>query len=260
MPINFHDEQNRGTYATRKADQSWIDAISEHVEIAHKRIADIGCGGGIYTRALIEMGAEQVTGVDFSDEMLKAAAHNCRQLPATHFQKGTADQTHLSAQAVDIVLERALIHHLDDLHSCFKEAARILQQQGILIIQDRTPEDCLLPGDPNHIRGYFFERFPRLQDRETTSRYDSVQVEQSLVSNGMRLLHTVSLWETRRVYANMEELEQDLLQRTGRSILHELTDDELRVLVDHTMDKRSGHPLPIVEQDRWTIWFAVKEG
>lgn len=259
MPINFHDEQNRETYATRKADPSWTSAITEHVEVSHKRIADIGCGGGIYTKALIEMGAAHVTGVDFSEEMLKAAAHHCSHITNATFHKGDAYQSNLPAHEFDIVLQRALIHHLDDLEMCFKEVARVLKPNGIFIVQDRTPEDCLLPGDGSHIRGYFFEKFPRLQNRETTSRYDSIQVEQALTASGLRLFQTVPLWETRRVYETMKELEQDLLLRTGRSILHELTDEEIQELVAYIADKLQGTELPIVEQDRWTVWFAVKK-
>ncbi|WP_409179138.1 class I SAM-dependent methyltransferase [Brevibacillus fortis] len=36
----------------------------------------MGYGGGIYTKALIEIEASHVTGVDFSDAMLKRAANN----------------------------------------------------------------------------------------------------------------------------------------------------------------------------------------
>ncbi|MFD1886719.1 class I SAM-dependent methyltransferase [Paenibacillus wenxiniae] len=260
MPINFHDEQNRETYATRNADPSWISAITKHVDVPHKRIADIGCGGGIYTKALIEMGAAHVTGVDFSDEMLKAATHNCRHMVNATFHKGDAYHSNLPAHELDIVLQRALIHHLNNLEKCFKEVARVLKPNGIFIVQDRTPEDCLLPGDQSHIRGYFFEKFSRLKDRETTSRYDSIQVEQALTASGLRLFQTVPLWETRRVYETMEQLEQDLLLRTGRSILHELTEEELQELVAYIADKLQGTELPIVEQDRWTVWFAVKQG
>ncbi len=259
MPINFHDEQNGQTYATRSADESWITCIHEHVDVSRKQIADIGCGGGIYTKALISMGAAHVTGVDFSDEMVKSATHNCAHIPNTTFQKGDAYQSHLPANAMDIVLERALIHHLDDLHACFLEAAHILKPNGIFIVQDRTPQDCLLPGDEHHIRGYFFEKFPRLVERETTTRYDTAEVQQALTANRLRLTQTVSLWETRKVYDDIEQLKQDLLLRTGRSILHELTDEELQDVVNHVENKLAGQQLPIVEQDRWTLWFAVKE-
>lgn len=259
MPINFHDQQNTQTYASRNADESWISFIKDNVDVANKQISDIGCGGGIYTRALVEMGASHVIGVDFSKEMLKGAAIHCNNIQNATFLQGEAYQTNLPANKMDIILERALIHHLDDLNACFKEAFRILKQGGTIIVQDRTPKDCLLPGDENHIRGYFFEKFPRLMDKEISRRYESGQVESALESNGFRITKTGSLWETRCVYQDVEELKHDLLLRTGRSILHELTDAELHELVTFIYEKIKGSPPKIIEKDSWTIWFAIKE-
>jgi len=259
MPINFHDEQNRQTYATRNADESWISLIKDTVDVSNKRVADIGCGGGIYTKALIEMGAAHVVGVDFSEEMIKGAAINCKNMQNATLLKGNAYQSNLHANEVDIVLERALIHHLNNLEACFTEAYRIIKNRGVLIVQDRTPQDCLLPGDQNHIRGYFFERFPQLIDKEISRRFDSSQVQQALESNGFRLAKTVSLWETRRVYNEYEELNKDLLLRTGRSILHELTDVELQELISFIGGKLNDSQPPIIEKDSWTLWFAIKE-
>jgi len=57
LPINFHDEHNRHTYAMRSADDTWKSLILNTIDVSNKQIADIGCGGGIYTKALLEMGA-----------------------------------------------------------------------------------------------------------------------------------------------------------------------------------------------------------
>ncbi len=46
-------------------------------------------------------------------------------------------------------------------------------------------------------------------------------------------IEEVQLWETRRVYAHKEQLLDDLRKRTGRSLLHELDDSELSLLIDH---------------------------
>lgn len=62
MPINFHGEENRLSYANRKADQSWIDFVGRLVEIKGKKVLEIGCGGGIYCKAMAELGAASVTG------------------------------------------------------------------------------------------------------------------------------------------------------------------------------------------------------
>jgi ubiquinone/menaquinone biosynthesis C-methylase UbiE len=258
MPIDFHDPRNRQTYTTREADPTWSAFIRANVNVTHKRVADVGCGGGIYTKALSQLGASHVVGVDFSEEMLTAAANHCNDIPRVTFHKGEAYQTGLPANEVDIVLERALIHHLNNLSACFQEAYRILKRGGVLIVQDRTLEDSLLPGDEHHIRGYFFERFPELKEMEVSRRQGSGQVQHALEAAGFRLVHTARLWETRRVYRNRVELKEDLLQRTGRSILHELRNTELQELVSFITSKLETARFPIIEKDAWTIWFATK--
>ena len=55
-----------------------------------------------------------------------------------------------------------------------------------------------------------------------------------------------------------EELTQDIQARTGRSILHDLTDEELQEIVDTMRERLKYHKGGIVEQDRWTVWSAVK--
>lgn len=259
MPINFHDENNRLTYTTRSADVTWINLIKKNVDVSNKQVADIGSGGGIYTKALSSMGARHVTGVDYSEEMLKGATENCKDYDNVTFLFGDAYSSNLPNDEYDIVLERALIHHLSDLDSCFKEANRILKNNGLIVIQDRTPEDCLMPGDAHHIRGYFFEKFPQLIDKEISRRHNSNKVRNALESNGFKLESEVQLWETRRVYHNLEALSDDLTHRIGRSILHELTDDELHELVLFIKNKLKDKPLPIIEKDSWTLWFAIKQ-
>lgn len=47
------------------------------------------------------------------------------------------------------------------------------------------------------------------------------------------------------------------MKEQGRSILHELDDDELSALISY-IDKAITNEENIVEKDRWTIWKAVK--
>ncbi|MFV1458332.1 methyltransferase domain-containing protein, partial [Bacillus mycoides] len=73
MSINFHDANNKYTYATRNAHISWAEMVTNITDIQNKQIIDIGCGGGIYTKELALMGAKNVVGLDFSKEILQAA-------------------------------------------------------------------------------------------------------------------------------------------------------------------------------------------
>jgi ubiquinone/menaquinone biosynthesis C-methylase UbiE len=261
MPIDFHAENNRFTYASRQADSSWVERIGKLVSVRDKQVVDIGCGGGIYSKALAEMGAQQVIGVDMSAEMLKGARENARHYEQIEFIQGTAMETGLLSEQYDLVLERALVHHISagELPDAFAEAYRLLKVGGTLIVQDRTPEDCLLPGSENHVRGYFFEAYPKLVPKEVQRRHDSETMQAALQQAGFSSVGEHGLWETRRVYESLGELKADLLARTGRSLLHDLTDEELSSLVEHIageLQKRDGHE--IVEQDRWTIWIARK--
>ncbi len=264
MPIDFHASENRLSYASRQADSSWKTAIQDIVVVTGKRVLDIGCGGGIYAKALAEIGATSVTGVDFSQEMIQAARENCSGYANIDFVRGDALSTGLIAERYDLILERALIHHLapGDLRTCFVEAFRLLRPGGMLIVQDRTPEDCLLPGSKTNIRGYFFSRYPRLIGQEIARRPKSEVVLQTLQQVGFHQAQERKLWEIRNIYANLDALSAELLARTGRSILYELTDDELRDLItDITYIEEQGKDddgAEIVEQDCWTIWSAVK--
>ncbi|GAA0492495.1 class I SAM-dependent methyltransferase [Salinibacillus aidingensis] len=258
MGIDFHNDRNRFKYAFRHVDSLWMDLVKSLVPIENtSSAADIGCGGGIYTKALLKLGVNSVTGVDFSLAMIEGAKEASKGYQNLSFQHGSAYESGLKRNAYDLVLERALIHHIKDLYSCFQEAYQLLNNGGNLIVQDRTPEDCLLPGSQDHVRGYFFDCYLKLKDIELKRRYTSTFVTENLKRAGFKEIEEVTLWETRRVYETKHELLNDIKNRTGRSILFELENDELKSLIDY-MDKSLPMNKKITEKDRWTIWKAVK--
>ncbi len=261
MPIDFHAKQNRFSYAMREADATWKSLIQEIVDVRGKEVIDVGCGGGIYTLALVEMGAAHVTGIDFSQETVQAAQEQFRGLQNISFAVGDAMNTELQSERYDVVLERALIHHFkqEDLAACFAEALRLLKPGGVLIVQNRAPEDCLLPGSETHVRRYIVSRFPKLIEKDIARRHESPVVTAMLHQVGFQSVEERKLWETRQVYKGVDELAGDLLACTGRSILHGLTDAELHELVDDMRKELKQHEgQEIVEQDRWTVWSGVR--
>ncbi|UUZ85627.1 hypothetical protein LJK88_20245 [Paenibacillus sp. P26] len=136
----------------------------------------------------------------------------------------------------------------------------MLKPGGMLVVQDRTPEDCLLEGSPKHLRGYWFESYPRLIPLETGRRHSAETVKQALREAGFAEAEELTLWERRKRYARFDEYEKELLTRTGRSILHELTDEELLRLAAYIRQEAGFGPEdPVVERDRWTIWFVHKK-
>ena len=254
--IDFHDPANRRTYSDREADVSWRDAVVSLVDPVSAHVVDVGCGGGTYLQAWHDLGAAAVTGVDSSEPILEAARESHGHLSGVSLQLGDAADTGLDATSADIVFERALIHHVPDLGAVAVEAARILRPGGILLIQDRTPEDVAQPGSTDHPRGWLFDLFPRLLDVENARRPDPSQVQTALTAAGFADVTTTTLWEVRRRYADREDYLTEIAARTGRSILHELSDDELSRLVEAL--RRRIPDGPLVEQDRWTLWRAVR--
>ncbi|MGE0580474.1 class I SAM-dependent methyltransferase [Reyranella sp.] len=256
MTIDFHAEANRDAYTGRHASPGWGDAMREIVDPVGKRVADVGCGGGIYSLGWHELGAISVVGVDFSEQMVAAAREQSAGLSDISFHRGEATATGLPAHSADIVFERALIHHLPSYDACFAEARRVLVPGGTLIVQDRTPEDVALPGTSEHLRGYFFECFPRLLTVEKARRPSDAAVRGALGAAGFRVIESRSLWEVRKTYASRDLLREDLAARTGRSILHDLDDRELETLIAY-VEARLPANGPIVERDRWTAWSAI---
>ena len=255
MAIDFASKANRYTYSDREADRGWADAIRAIVDPSGKDVVDIGCGGGIYSTAFSDLGATSVIGVDSSAEMIGAARERAVGHDTVTFRIGNAASTGLAAGAADIVFARALVHHLGDPAACFLEAKRLLRASGVFVVQDRLWEDVAVAGSPDHIRGYFFEKFPALLDVERRRRPTSETILGALESAGFSAVDTTRIAEKRRDYGQFSELRQDLLARSGRSILHELTDTQLHELAAYIEGKLDPHA-EITDVDHWTIWTA----
>lgn len=257
----FHRPQNASLYTGRVAPAEWSEAVSRIAPVQGKTVADIGCGGGIYSRALVHLGAAHVYGIDSSEAMLQGARETSGDYTKISFRQGDAVATGLPDACVDIILARALIHHLPDLLPMCHEAFRILKPGGCLLVQDRTPQQCRRPGSPENIRGYFFEKFPFLLEKELERRHTDEQVQSALLEAGFTALITEELKECRREYSALAELSSDLLTRKGRSILFALTDAELGELTEYI----TGQCAPafaagkkLIEKDDWWLWIAHK--
>ena len=252
MPINFHDANNKYTYAQRNAHISWRND-KNITDIQNKRIIDIGCGGGIYTKELALMGAKVLLGLIFQKKYYKLQK-DCSGFSNISFIHGDAHSTPYPNDTFDIVISRAVIHHLQDIPT-FLRASRILKKNGVLIVQDRTIEDCTIPGSPEHIRGYFFSIFPKLieiESKDDQNHHDTTRITKIFSSR----VPTQTQWEVRKIHESVEALLQDI-PPTGRSILYELTDYELSQLLQQVQTALQ-NVSPIIERDRWTIWSAMK--
>jgi ubiquinone/menaquinone biosynthesis C-methylase UbiE len=258
VPIDFSAPANARTYSGRDADASWTEAVTALVDPAGAVVVDVGCGGGTYTRAWHDLGAARVVGVDSSAPILAAAREAHGSLAGVEFAAGDAAATGLPDGLADVVFARALVHHVPDRVAVAAEAARVLRPGGRLLVQDRTPDDVAEPGSPTNPRGWFAAVFPRLLDVEAGRRPTREALVADLTAGGLTGVTTTSVVEVRRRYPDREDYLAEIATRTGRSILHELDDAELAQLVGALRDRLPAGPL--VEQDRWTMWSAIRAG
>ena len=115
-----------------------VDKISGKLAMG-SHILDIGCGTGAFAKRLAGAGF-RVTGIDLSDDMLKLARDNCRDLGNVSFRKADAEDLPFDHAAFDAVLCFAVHHHFLAYHRIVAEVSRVLKPGGRLFI-----------GDPNGI-------------------------------------------------------------------------------------------------------------
>lgn len=96
------------------------------------RIADLGCGSGVFTGLLHRRGFI-CTGIDLSPKLIRIAreAH-----PGIDFQEGDIEHLPFADESFDGVLLAGVLHHLPDWTTCIAEVKRILRPGGRFVAFD----------------------------------------------------------------------------------------------------------------------------
>jgi SAM-dependent methyltransferase len=104
-------------------------------DVHGKTVLDLGCGTGENLVPLVKRGAE-VIGIDISPDLVELARQRLSSygLTAT-LRDGSAYDTGIADESVDVVFSMALLHHLD-LPSARKEIHRILRPGGLFILRE----------------------------------------------------------------------------------------------------------------------------
>lgn len=124
-----------------------VDFIAARSPLKDKRIADVGCGGGILAESLAARGA-RVTAIDLAPAMIEVA-----QLHA-HESAASIDYRHCDAAALaadepgafDVVTCMELIEHVPDPAALVATLAQLLRPGGALYIStiNRSPKSFAL--------------------------------------------------------------------------------------------------------------------
>jgi SAM-dependent methyltransferase len=90
------------------------------------RIADLGCGSGIFTSLLHQRGFDAV-GLDLSPKLIALAQ---AQYPKVAFFEGDVEDLPFPTASLDGILLSGLLHHLPDPARCVAEVCRVLKPGG----------------------------------------------------------------------------------------------------------------------------------
>lgn len=103
-------------------------------------VADLGCGTG---PALAELApvASRVIGVDREPLMVEAARARTRHMSNVTVLLGDLDDLPIEDHSLDAAICLLVLHHIGDLIPVFREAARVLKEDGQLVIVDMLAHD-----------------------------------------------------------------------------------------------------------------------
>lgn len=114
----------------------WFRLIAADVKARHfsGTIVDIGTGPG---RLLLEVAKQvdgvELVGIDISEDMVKIAKKNAEReglADRVRYKVGSAYDTGLGGNSVDLILSTGMIHHLKNPGLAFDEFHRILRTGG----------------------------------------------------------------------------------------------------------------------------------
>ncbi|WP_017931002.1 ArsR/SmtB family transcription factor [Robiginitomaculum antarcticum] len=105
-------------------------------------MVDLGTGTGRILKVFADI-AKRGTGIDSNHDMLRVARPNLAQTGFHHLsvQAGDLTQTPLNAGTADLVTLHQVLHFLDDPDEAIREAARLLGDNGKLLIVDFAAHD-----------------------------------------------------------------------------------------------------------------------
>src|SRR5215510_3603431 len=96
------------------------------------RVADLGCGSGVFTELLRQQGFQSV-GLDISPKLIELGR---RKYPGLELIEGDAENLPFEIGSLDGVLLSGLVHHFPDPRKVASEVRRVLRSAGRFVAFD----------------------------------------------------------------------------------------------------------------------------
>lgn len=123
-----------------------LEYIDSRVGLKHKRVLDVGCGGGILSESMYAIGAE-VTGIDLGEKALNVARlHQYESGTKVDYRLVSVEQLASEQPAsFDVVTCMEMLEHVPDPEAIVTACARLVKPGGALFLStiNRTPKAYL---------------------------------------------------------------------------------------------------------------------
>ncbi len=124
-----------------------LQFIQSYIDIAGKRLVDVGCGGGILTEGLAKLGADAL-GIDLSEELIDIAdLHGLESGVNAHYHKISAEAlAEQQPESFDHVTCMEMLEHVPDPGSIISACATLVKPGGMVFFStlNRKPKAYLL--------------------------------------------------------------------------------------------------------------------
>ena len=123
-----------------------LSYISERVNLSAKRVLDVGCGGGILSESMAELGA-RVTGIDMGEAPLSVARLHQHEsnLDIDYQQRTIESMSDTGIELFDVITCLEMLEHVPDPGSVICACKKLLQPGGHLFLStiNRNPKSYL---------------------------------------------------------------------------------------------------------------------
>lgn len=129
----FDEERQHGIHSDEQHDR-WLRVLREWTGDGRCHVLDVGCGTGVVSLLLAELGHD-VVGVDFAPEMLGHARAKARGTDySIEFLRGDAEALPLPDGSVDVLAARHLVWTLPNPTDAIQEWQRVVEPGGRVVL------------------------------------------------------------------------------------------------------------------------------
>ena len=132
---NPQEYADKYSYATQEGYSFLVrrNRLEERLGSGNGQVLDIGCGPGVMTKQIRDLGWEYV-GIDISKEMIELANMRFNQDPHVCFKVGSVEKIEEKDSSFDVVVAMGLVEYVADDEVVIREVARVLKPGGLFIV------------------------------------------------------------------------------------------------------------------------------